>query len=54
MLLKKKQPGMQSKNVRTIRMYFFRKLNIQVCELLQLLTGAIIEICLEKQAFLQF
>ena len=41
---------MNSKNEK----HFSRRLNIQVCEFLYLLTVAPIEICFEKQAVLQF
>ena len=41
---------MNSKNEK----HFYRRLNIQVCELLQVLTEAATGRCFEKQMFLEF
>ena len=41
---------MNSKNEK----HFSRRLNIQVCELLQVLTEADIERCFEEEVFLEF
>ena len=41
---------MSSKNEK----HFYRRLNVQVCELLQVLTEAAIKSCFGKQVFLKF